>query len=86
MSVRLIVAVTDDEWLDQLRQIPNLIEVNFWSAPDMRFEVSRKIREEFENGRYYYSLHGANIQLPHEVTRHPDRSALVWHNENRFKG
>jgi putative restriction endonuclease len=27
-------------------------------TPDYRFEVSRRIREEFENGRDYYVLHG----------------------------
>jgi putative restriction endonuclease len=39
MSVRLIVAVTDGDWFDQLRQKPNLQEVNFWSPSDSPFRA-----------------------------------------------
>jgi putative restriction endonuclease len=39
MSVRLIVAVTDGDWFDQLRQMPNLSEVNFWSPSDSSFRA-----------------------------------------------
>src|ERR1700733_417562 len=39
MSVRLIVAVTDGEWFDQLRQMPNLAEANFWSPSDSNFRA-----------------------------------------------
>ncbi len=52
----------------------------------MKFEVSKKIREEYENGRNYHSLHGKSILLPDNLNRQPDKSALIWHNENRFKG
>ena len=31
-------------------------------TPDLRFEVSRRIREEFDNGRHYYALHGHKIE------------------------
>lgn len=30
-SVNLVVAVTDDDWFDMLRQRPDLDEVNFWA-------------------------------------------------------
>jgi putative restriction endonuclease len=52
----------------------------------MKFEVSKKIREEFDNGRHYYALHGSEIVLPVEPNRRSDQSALTWHNEHRFKG
>jgi putative restriction endonuclease len=52
----------------------------------MKFEVSKRIREEYENGRHYYAFHGTSITLPDDVRRHPNRTALAWHNENRFKG
>lgn len=39
MAVRLIVAVTDGDWFDQLRQQPNLAEVNFWSPSDTTFRA-----------------------------------------------
>lgn len=53
-------------------------------TPDYRFEVSKRIKEEFENGRDYYALHGVAIRLPeHDVDR-PAADALRWHNENRY--
>ena len=39
MSVRLVVAVTDGDWFDQLRQQPDLSEVNFWSPSDSTFRA-----------------------------------------------
>jgi len=33
-------------------------------TPELRFEVSRRIREEFNKGKHYYDLHGHQIQLP----------------------
>jgi putative restriction endonuclease len=54
-------------------------------TPDYRFEVSRRIREEFENGRDYYAFHGRPIQLPAVDARHPDPDLLRWHNEHVFR-
>src|SRR5262249_45279328 len=65
------------------RDIHSLFDLGYVTiSPDMKFEVSRKIREEYENGRYYYSLHGTSIQMPDDASRQPNRSALTWHNEN----
>lgn len=55
-------------------------------TPQYTFEVSRRIKEEFENGRDYYALHGSTIRLPANVLHHPLPDALIWHNENRFRG
>jgi putative restriction endonuclease len=33
-------------------------------TPDDHFQVSRCIKEEFENGRDYYALNGSSIPLP----------------------
>jgi len=69
------------------RDIHSLFDLGYVTiSQDMKFEVSRKIREEYENGRHYYALHGTSIQLPEDLNRRPNRSALAWHNENRFKG
>jgi len=54
-------------------------------TPDLRFEVSPRIREEFENGREYYALHGTSISPPDLPSRRPDQAALAWHNEHRFR-
>jgi putative restriction endonuclease len=55
-------------------------------TPAYRFEVSRRIREEFENGRDYYKLHGTEIRLPVNVGDRPNAEFLEWHNGERFRG
>ena len=32
MGINLVIAVTDGDWFDMLRQQPNLDEVNFWAV------------------------------------------------------
>jgi putative restriction endonuclease len=69
------------------RDIHSLFDLGYVTvSPNMKFEVSKRIREEFENGRHYYALHGTDIVLPEELHRQPDLAALTWHNENLFKG
>ena len=52
----------------------------------LHFEVSGSIREEFENGRHYYALHGTRITVPNNSFERPDPVQLAWHNENIYKG
>jgi putative restriction endonuclease len=69
------------------RDIHSLFDLGYVTiSPDMKFEVSKRIREEYENGRHYYALHGSDVDSPQDPVRKPDRDALIWHNENRFKG
>jgi putative restriction endonuclease len=54
-------------------------------TPDHRIEVSRRIRQEFQNGRDYYRLHGTElVNLPDEDRDRPSREYLEWHNANVF--
>lgn len=55
-------------------------------APDYRVDVSRRIRQEFHNGREYYALRGHRIQLPSKVEDRPLRDYLEWHAEKVFLG
>jgi putative restriction endonuclease len=55
-------------------------------TPEHRIEVSRRIREEFENGRDYYALHGKPIALPPSSRDHPNVASLEWHASTVFKG
>jgi putative restriction endonuclease len=55
-------------------------------TPDYHFLVSRRIKEEFENGRDYYALDGMPIRLPQNGVDHPAPDALMWHNEQRYLG
>jgi putative restriction endonuclease len=51
-----------------------------------RFVVSRRLKEDFDNGKHYYDLHGSGIRPPHLVTSTPSADSLLWHRENRFLG
>jgi putative restriction endonuclease len=55
-------------------------------TPDFSIEVSRRIREEFSNGRAYYALHGSKIERPAHAEFTPAATALRWHNERVFRG
>jgi len=69
------------------RDIHSLFDLGYVTiTPDFRFEVSKRIREEYENGRHYYALNGSTIAIPEGTDRRPDIAALSWHNERRFKG
>jgi putative restriction endonuclease len=52
---------------------------------DYHVEVSRKIREEFSNGREYYAFHGRELQVkPKQPEDCPAREFLEWHQNHRF--
>jgi len=53
--------------------------------PDLRVAVSRRIREEYENGRDYYALAGRELRLPVDPTLRPNSIFLDWHFSERFQ-
>jgi putative restriction endonuclease len=55
-------------------------------TPSLVLEVSHRIREEFENGRDYYRLHGSSVRQPENPIDSPAPQCLAWHNENVFRG
>ena len=55
-------------------------------TPDLKFHVSRRIKEEFENGRHYYAFEGQTIAAPTAASWSPDPKALKWHSTERFRG
>lgn len=56
-------------------------------ASDYRVEVSKRIREEFENGKEYYRFDGQKLlNFPLPLQQQPDRQFLDWHNTQIFKG
>jgi putative restriction endonuclease len=65
----------------------NLFDQGYMTVTlDFKVEVSRRIREEFENGRDYYALHGKPLTvLPASDHSRPAREFLEWHN-GIFKG
>jgi putative restriction endonuclease len=53
-------------------------------TPEYRLEVSRRIKEEFQNGKEYYSVQGKPIVLPEATGLQPTGEFLSWHNQNVF--
>jgi putative restriction endonuclease len=54
-------------------------------TPEYRVEISKRIKEEFDNGKEYYAMHGAQIHLPDPPQLRPSREYLIWHNEQVFR-
>jgi putative restriction endonuclease len=55
-------------------------------TPDLRLEVSSKLKTEWQNGREYYAHHGRPLRVnPPDLASQPSREFLSWHNENRFR-
>ncbi len=53
--------------------------------PDLRLRVSRRLRDDFDNGQYYFQFHGEPIAMPMRSQDHPDAAALEWHSDTVFK-
>lgn len=53
-------------------------------SPDGLFQVSPRLKEDFNNGVTYYAMKDRRIILPDDPRKHPDRDLLRWHNENVF--
>lgn len=53
---------------------------------DLRLEVSRRLHEDFDNGRDYYALHGNPLRMPPRSDFRPAHEFLSWHSENVFRG
>lgn len=50
-----------------------------------RVEVSKRIKEDYGNGRDYYALHGKQLLiLPNNVVEQPSMEFIDWHNRNVF--
>lgn len=54
-------------------------------TPEYRVEVSKRIKEEFNNGVEYYAMHGKQIHFPKVDQFRPSKEVPVWHNENIFR-
>jgi len=55
-------------------------------TPEYKIKVSRRIKEEFNNGKHYYTFHGEELYgLPKLIEDRPSRKFIRWHNENVYK-
>ncbi|MGH7724220.1 MAG: HNH endonuclease [Candidatus Eiseniibacteriota bacterium] len=58
-------------------------------TPDFQFRVSRRLEQEYENGRIYYELEArvrstGGIHLPQDPAARPGTDLLEWHSSERF--
>jgi len=60
----------------------NLFDLGYLTVTlDYKVKVSRRIREEFENGRHYYELDGQTLAvLPNDEIARPAPEYLEWHH------
>jgi putative restriction endonuclease len=54
-------------------------------TPELRLEVSSRLREDYQNGRSYYPLQGVHLGVPAAEAHQPDKRFLEWHNQNVFR-
>jgi putative restriction endonuclease len=56
-------------------------------TPELKVDVSKHLREDWQNGREYYAHHGKLLAVtPSKAGEPPDAEFLRWHNEHRFLG
>lgn len=56
-------------------------------SEDFNIEVSKRIKEDYGNGREYYAFHGKKmIEIPDKNIDKPAVQFLQWHNENVYLG
>lgn len=53
---------------------------------DHRFVVSKRLKDDYSNGRSYYPLHNQEIRLPVRAEDRPSGTWLDWHMGERFRG
>lgn len=56
------------------------------TSPAYEFRVSRRLRQEFDNGQEYFAMQGAELWLPPKPTDRPYAESLEWHNDVMFRG
>jgi putative restriction endonuclease len=54
-------------------------------TPEHAVEVSGRLKDEFDNGKEYYALHGRQILLPVAPAFRPSPDQLAWHNEHVYR-
>jgi putative restriction endonuclease len=68
------------------RDLHRLFDLGYVTIrPDLRFAVSRRLRDEYANGRVYYKLDGQLIRVPDDPAAQPNRELLAWHEAEVFR-
>ncbi len=66
--------------------IHRLFDVGYVTVtPDLHFRVSKRLGEEWENGKVYYEHQGGEVAVPRARRDRPDPEFLRWHNEHVYE-
>ena len=56
-------------------------------SPDLHIEVSKRLHDDYGNGKDYYRFHGQQLLIvPNQTILLPSKEFLQWHNEHIFLG
>ncbi len=67
--------------------IHRLFDAGYVTVDDEdRFVVSRRLRDDYDNGKVYYAWQGRRLDMPGDASMRPDPGALAWHREHLFVG
>jgi putative restriction endonuclease len=55
-------------------------------TPELQFRVSRRLKDDFDNGEHYYRFNGQTIWVPRRIEERPSRELLEWHADAVFLG
>ena len=56
-------------------------------TPSLEVRVSRRLHDDFDNGRAYYAYQGRRLSVvPDEAALRPSRDYLEWHNDVVYLG
>ena len=55
-------------------------------TPDGHFLVSRRLKDDFDNGEPYMPFHDQKIWMPGDPVSQPSREGLEWHGDVVFLG
>jgi putative restriction endonuclease len=54
-------------------------------TPDLKFRVSARLNDDWNNGKIYYQLDRQPIRVPKEPDCRPDQKLLEWHGDTVFR-
>ena len=54
-------------------------------TPDLTFRVSRRLKDEFDNGEPYYPLEKRRVWVPARELERPSLEFLEWHSDTLFR-
>jgi putative restriction endonuclease len=68
------------------RDLHRLFDLGYVTIrPNLRFAVSRRLRDEYANGRAYYELDERRIHIPDDPAAQPNQELLAWHEAEVFR-